>query len=138
MRIRVPGWAIAGLATVVLAACASGGPRSESSDRNRLTGEEIASVEVLTLYEVVDRLRPRWLEVRAPRSVFGGGMDAGVVVFLGRTRLGGADELKRFGPGDVAWLEYMTGSEAAARLPGVQQANVEGAIVIHMRPANGS
>lgn len=130
-------WMVAGLIAVLAGACASGGGQADRLDRNRLTASELDSVDALNLYEVVSRLRPRWLEVRAPRSVFGGGVDLGVVVFLDRTRIGGVEELKRFGPREALWLEYMSGTEAAAKLPGVQQLNVEGAIVIHTRATEG-
>lgn len=134
MMKRVSGWIGCGLMAFVLGACGSAGPRDQGPDRNRLMADEIVAANVLTVYDAVDRLRPRWLEVRATRSAFGGAMDAGVVVFMDRTRLGGPDELRRLAPRDVAWIEYLTGSEAAARLPGIHSANVEGAIVVHMRP----
>lgn len=134
MMKRWSGWVGVGVLAIVVGACASAGPRDEGSDRNRLTAEEIAAANVLSVYDAIYRLRPRWLEVRATRSAFGGALNEGIVVFMDRTRLGGTDELRRLGPGDVAWIEYLTGSEAAARLPGIHSANVEGAIVLHMRP----
>lgn len=124
---------LVGAVGLTLGACASSASQPQRTDRNRLTSEELASVETLNLYEAISRLRPRWLEVRAPRSAFGGGLDEGVIVFLDRTRIGGVEELKRFGPREVAWVEYMTGTEAAAALPGIQHTNAEGAIVVHTR-----
>lgn len=116
---------------VVAGACASGGQQRERTDRSRLTQEEITSVDVLNLYDVVHRLRPRWLEVRSTRSGFSGGADNAIVVYLNNTLIGGPDELRRFGPTEAAWLQYMTGTEAVARLSGIHSRNVEGAIIIH-------
>lgn len=131
MRKRI-GYSVSVCVLAVLFAACAGTPRasSSSSDRNRLTAEEIASVDVQTLYEVVQRLRPRWLEVRAPRSGFSGD-DTQIVVFVNRTLLGGPVELSRLGPEVAASLQYMTGSAAAAELPGIQSRHVEGAIIVH-------
>jgi hypothetical protein len=137
MMKRLSGWIGCGLVAFVLGACASAGPRDEGSDSRRLMADEIVAENVMNLYDAIYRLRPRWLEPRAPRSAFGGAMDAGIVVFMDRTRLGGTDELRRLSPGDVSWVEYLTGSEAAARLPGIHSANVDGAIVVHMRTQEG-
>lgn len=133
MMKRVSGWVGCMGIALVLAACTAA-PRAQSSgsEYNVLMAEEIATENVMTLYEAVNRLRPRWLEVRAPRRFGGGG--AGVLVFVDRTRLGGTDELRRLSPGDYAWLEYLTGSEAAARLHGIHSGNIEGAIILHIRP----
>jgi hypothetical protein len=134
MMKRMSGWVGCMVVALVLAAC-SAAPRAEGSvsEHNILTAEEIATVNVMTLYDAVHRLRPRWLEVRAPRT-FGGGVAGGVLVFIDRTLLGGTDELRRVSPGDYAWLEYLTGSEAAARLHGIHSGNIEGAIILHVRP----
>jgi hypothetical protein len=101
-------------------------------DMNRLTAEEIASVDVSTLYEVVQRLRPRWLEVRAPRGAFDG-PETLIVVFMDRTYLGGVDELRRLGRETATSLEYMTGSRAQAQLSGIGGRHIEGAVIVHTR-----
>lgn len=131
MRKRI-GYPISVCVLAVLFGACAGATRANgsSSDRNRLTAEEIASVDVQTLYEVVQRLRPRWLEVRAPRSGFSGD-DTLIVVYMDRTLLGGPVELSRLGPEIAASLQYMTGSAAAAELPGIQSRHVEGAIIVH-------
>jgi hypothetical protein len=113
-----------------LAACASGGGGS-STDRNRITAEELASVDVSTLYEVVQRLRPRWLDVRSPRGI--GGVDTQVVVFLDRTFVGGVNELRQMGADMAVWLQYRTGSDVAGELFVPGDRHVEGAIIVHTR-----
>lgn len=97
---------------------------------NRITLEEIHSVNASNLYEVVARLRPRWLDVRAQRTF---GMDTQVVVVLNRTYLGDVAELRGLGLETAESLIYMTGSAAAGEfaLPGDR--HVEGVIVIRPR-----
>lgn len=102
--------------------------RGGASEQNRLGAEEIAAANASTLYDVVHRLRPRWLEVRAPR---GFSTETEIVVFMNRTMLGGVDELRRLGPDVAAWLEYLPGAAAQGHLPGIGNRHVEGAIVIH-------
>jgi hypothetical protein len=111
----------------ISAGCAGAGARG-SGDRNRLTSEELAAVDVSTLYEVVQRLRPRWLEVRSPRGL---GTETGIAVFLDRTYIGNPEELRGLGIDVAEWIEYRTGSQVAAELtvPGGQ--HVEGAIIVH-------
>lgn len=133
MNMRVQWLATGILAIVVAAGCATTGTAGEGFDRYRLTNAEIHSVDVLNLYDVVHRLRPRWLEVRAPRSgLAGGSAEHPIMVYLNNTRLGGVAELRRFSPNEVDWLEYLDGPEAQARLSGIHSQNIEGAIVIHL------
>lgn len=101
-----------------------------SGDPDRLTREQIASVNVSTLYEAVQRLRPRWLEVRAQRTFE---LETQVLVVLDRTVLGGVDELRNLGVEIAAGMQYLTGSAAHGEfaLPGDR--HVEGVIVVHTR-----
>jgi hypothetical protein len=126
MRLMFVG---ACVATFLLATCASGSGGSRS-DQNRLTYEEINSVDVSSLYEVVQRLRPRWLEVRATRSAFDT-RDTEIVVYMDRTLLGGVEELRSLGPETARWLQYLSAAEASAALPGIGSRQVEGAVVVH-------
>ncbi len=113
-----------------LVGCASTPSGREAGDRYRLTRAEIESVDVSTLYEVVQRLRPRWLEVRAPRGMH---VETEIVVVLDRTLLGRAHELRGLGVEIAAWLEYVPGTQAQSRLPMLAGRHVEGAIVVHTR-----
>lgn len=116
---------------IVCIACAGGGegPRTES-DPERLTREEILSVGVTNLYDAVQRLRPRWLEVRAPRTIVG--MDTGVVVVMDRTYLGDVDELKRMGIEMAASMQYMAGPQAAAEFALPRDRHIEGVIIVRL------
>ncbi len=118
------------LITALLSGCSTvttGG----SYDRNRLTAEDIASLDVSTVYEVVQRLRPRWLEVRSSRGME---TETRIVVFLHRTYLGGPDELRRLGVDTAEWLEYRSGSDVVGELSVPGSPHVEGAIIVHTSP----
>lgn len=107
-------------------ACAAGGGGS-GSDPNRLTAEQIGSVGVSNLYEAVQRLRPRWLDVRSQRTFTG---ETVILVILNRTVLGVQDELRSLGVDIADSMEYMPGARAAGEfaLPG--NVHVEGVIIV--------
>lgn len=130
MKIRLIATAGALALAAFLAGC-GGGATSGSYDANRITSDDLASVNASDLYEVVQRLRPRWLQVRSPRGMQ---TETRVVVFLHRTYLGGADELRRLGLDTAEWLEYRTGSDVVGELSIPGSAHVQGAIIVHTSP----
>lgn len=96
-----------GLATIA-AACASGagGERGPRRDPNLITAEELADFASLNCLEVVQRLRPRWLQGRAgdPVAVRDG------------NRLGLAvDYLDQIPAGDVESLRFLAATDATLR-----------------------
>lgn len=115
------------LLALVPIGCASTSADGTRSNQNRITQEEIAETGVSTLYEVVQRLRPRWLEVRAQRSF---DSETQVVVFMNRTMLGGVEELRRIGVESAQSLEYFTGPRASGEFSLPRDRIVEGVIVI--------
>jgi len=116
---------------VTAGACASSGASSRrgGSDRNTLTQEEIATVRVANAYEAVERLRPRWLQIRAPKSLQD---PTEVVVFLNNSYLGGPDVLRQFASTSITRLRYLDGSTASATLNGLGGRSVEGAIIVEV------
>lgn len=112
---------------IVIVGCATADPSRSRVDPNRITRAEIVEVDVADLYEVVQRLRPRWLEVRGSRS-FGG--ETEVVVYQGQSFLGGPEVLRQFDPAAAESLRYLDGPTASASLPGLGSRHVEGAIII--------
>lgn len=108
-------------------ACASSGSGS-SGDQDRLTREQIMSVDQPSLYEVVQRLRPRWTRSRGQR---GYGATPSVVVYQNQTYLGGLDALRQLTPGSAAEMRYLDAAEAMASLPGLGSQRIQGAIVIY-------
>lgn len=112
--------------------CATAAGGSGGSDRSIITTEELAATNVSNLFDVVSRLRPRWLDVRGGRSL--STLSTDIVVFQNETYLGGTDVLRQYGPESVMWLEYMAGSKASNVLAGLGSRHVEGAIILHTLP----
>jgi hypothetical protein len=115
---------------VLQVACASSGTTRNRADQFALSRAEIETAQVSNLYEVVQRLRPRWLDLRGTRSL---GLGTGVVVYQNQTYLGGVDVLKQMGRESAERLRYMDGPKASASLPGLGSQHVQGAIIIEPR-----
>jgi hypothetical protein len=138
-RGRVPGGPLAVVAAVVLtlgaAACASspspppsavsasGGPKPSAT---LITADEIARVNVLNGFEVVQKLRPTMLRQRQIASANGqGGVARGappikgtdvasgqLVVYMDGTRLGDIEQLRGIAASSIATLRLFSPSEA--------------------------
>lgn len=116
-----------------VAGCASAGAgATERRDQTVLTQEELQSAGARTLFEAVQRLRPRWIAVRSQQSLANAATE--VLVYQNNTLLGGPEVLRDLAPDAAAWMKYLDGPTAAATLPGLGTRQVEGAIVIHTRP----
>lgn len=132
MKVRIPLAAVSLLTVLLLlSACAAAGTGEQRTRQDLITREEIESIDVSNLYDVVQRLRPRWLNVRSSQS-FGLGTD--VVVYQGQALLGTADVLRQLGPREAHSLRYLDGATATASLPGLGSRHVAGAIVIQASP----
>lgn len=121
-----------GLALVLAGAgCASSGPGGvdRDSDRDLITQEEIAALDVNTAYEVIERLRPRWLRVRASRSH---NRPTEVVVLVDNLRLEGIQSLWDVDAPTIASIRWLDSAQAG-QLPGLGSRHVEGAILIETR-----
>jgi hypothetical protein len=113
---------------LAVAACASTAGTGPQIRQDVITGEEIERSRVSNLYQLVERLRPRWLELRSPQSFTS---TTQVVVYQGQSYLGGVEILRQFGKDTAHRLIYLDGSTASATLPGLVTRQVEGAIVIN-------
>jgi len=123
------GFAIIAL-LAALTACSVGmdqGDRRGST--NVITQEELQEVRGSSVYDAVQELRPRWLRARSGQSVHGS--DTGIVVYVGNSRMGGIDELRRHSLDGVRSLQFLDSSTAAS-LPGIGSERVAGAIVISL------
>ena len=122
-----------GLMTVLLFwGCASSG--SSNGPRRQhdvITSAEIEAANVSNLYQLVERLRPRWLDVRARQSF---NANTSIVVYQGQSYLGGVDMLRQLGKDAAFTLKYLDGPTASATLPGLGMKQVEAAIVINPAP----
>lgn len=121
-------------AAFLLVGCASTGSGSgDDDDSSRrsdvITRAEMVDADVSTLYEVVDRLRPQWLNVRQ-RSF---SRETEILVVQNNTVIGDVEMLRQMGLSGVTELRYLDGDTAAATLVGARAGFVEGAIVIERR-----
>lgn len=101
-------------------ACASSGGSSDGPRRNPdvITQEELADLQLLDALQVVQRLRPRWLRIRAgalPETVVNGSRIEGQAEALRNYRVGEIRELRYLSPAD-ATLRFGTGYPAGAIL----------------------
>ena len=122
------------LAAGVLAACSSATSSSAGNTRvDLLTREQIMSVSgVNNLYEVVKRLRPRWLEPRGgDRSL---ALPTEIVVYQDQAYLGDVEVLGQLSPEMAYQLRWLDGPTASATLPGLGSRHVAGAIVLQTTP----
>ena len=109
--------------------CASGGRGSAQSNPNAISKEDIARGQqdgIRDLYELVGRIRPRWLQVRADRSLR---LETLIVVYQNNSRLGSLEALRGYPLTNVASLRYLDAAQAGL-LPGASGGHIEGAIVI--------
>lgn len=99
----------------LLGGCASsgGGGSSGGGNSNVITQQQISDLESLDVYAIVQRLRPRWLQVRGMSSAQG---QAQIAVIVDSVRQQGSIELLRSMRGlDVRELRYLNARDATTR-----------------------
>jgi hypothetical protein len=105
------------IAAAGLVACAArpgqDGPR-ERRDQNVLTPAELQTEAGRTLYDHIRRVRPQWLEVRAPTAL--AGASAGLIIYRDGVRIGGVDTLRDMVTDLVESARFLTGPEAQSRV----------------------
>src|SRR5687767_4000874 len=100
-----------------LTACAAGGAAGAASsprrNPNRITAEELAeaSVNSLTLYDAIQRLRPTWLRSRGVTSISGGGGSTLPSVLINDAPQS-IDALRGIRASDARELEFLSGADA--------------------------
>ena len=103
------------LALPVLLASACAGARSSSrtsSSRDVLTQQQIGADGGQTVYAVVQRLRPRWLQKRGSH---GHQSEEYIVVYLDNGRLGGPESLREILAAQVESVRFLDPSRAQYR-----------------------
>lgn len=121
-------------ATVLVGAgCAGTGERGEREyrDPNLLTHEQVRQVEASNAYEVVERLRSRWLRDYGTTQLPGAAGDFRVQVYLDDVHMGGLDRLRDIGYREIRYIRYYPPQEASARWGFNHGA---GAIMVSTRP----
>ncbi len=111
------------LALAVLACASSGGissgEREQTSARaargnsSLIVRAELEELPGGSLWDAVDRLRPRWLQPQRGASVYAGTSFARVVV--DGTIRGELGELRRFFPENIETLRYLSAPDATTR-----------------------
>jgi hypothetical protein len=129
--MRIPRIVSALLLAVVFAAagCATTGAGSVG-DPNALAQEDFARSDARNAYELIEHLRPRWLQQRFDRSLR---LPTSILVYQNNVRLGGLDVLRDISVQGIHSIRYV-GSAEAGRLPGAGSAAVDGAILIFTAP----
>ena len=122
------------LAGVLVAGCGYSAGGTDRPDPDYITREEIVAVDARDLYDVVRRLRPRWINASRRAGERSFGLSTEVVVYQDQMYLGDIDTLRNWSP-SAAWaMEWLDASTASATLPGLGSRHVAGAIVIHTSP----
>lgn len=119
------------LLTFALIGCASsrtGEPR-ERRDPNRITFEELRTAPRTNALDLVQTLRPRWLQVRGP-TTFEPSRENPVMVYVDGVRVGGPAQLRGIPVPSIEFLQYLNPQEASSRF-GLDHMN--GAILITTR-----
>jgi outer membrane cobalamin receptor len=121
-------------AAVGIGACASK-PSSEATpgqpapaqrgSANVITQAEIERTSATTALEVIERLRPAFLQTRGGTSMTQ--RDMGIAVYVDGTPLGDVSALSRISAVDVKRIEYLSATEATQRYG---TGHVHGAILI--------
>lgn len=88
-----------------------------------------------TAYDLVRRLRPRWLQSSgAPASIAGGRISSQVLlVYLDGNRLGSVEALRSLTSSGIKTMQYYDAVRAATVLRDVGSEPISGAIVITTR-----
>ena len=107
--------------TLAASACASAGTPASNvreSSPDRITAVEIeATSGATTAYDLVRRLRPRWLQAGATASIGGGRVTSQVLlVYLDGNRLGTVDAMRTLNSSGIKSMQYYDAVRAATVL----------------------
>lgn len=98
-----------------MAACSSN-PSGDTPSRQRdlITAEEIAAINVATAFDVVRQLRPEFLRSRGTMSLRETGGEY-AVVYMNGMRMGGPEQLHQIRASDVETIRYISATDATTR-----------------------
>jgi hypothetical protein len=121
------------VALALLSGCAgatAGGGRDYDPDL--ITREEIQASPATSLWDVINELRPRWLQVIEDASFSGGG--SSILVYRDNVQLPGPEALRTMTPEMAVELRWLDRMEAASMLSRAgASGQIAGAIVIVTR-----
>ena len=105
------------LLVCLIASCARARVASDAQEEDRSSGNRLIRQDILgsgerTLYDVIERLRPRWLRVRSITSVRG---PVPIVVYHDNVRVGGIATLRSLRPEGIQEVRFISASDATTR-----------------------
>ncbi|HKO16950.1 MAG TPA: hypothetical protein VJU87_11975 [Gemmatimonadaceae bacterium] len=108
------------LAGSVITACASS-PAGTTASRARsisrqpdvIAADELATIDVQNALQAVQRLRPNFLRSVGPTSITQA--EAGIVVYVDNTRMGGTEVLEQIPITEVKEIRYLNATDATQR-----------------------
>jgi len=108
------------------ASASSAAVRAATAKRNAkvILSDEIRASAAGTAYELVQSLRPTWLNKRGPQSLQNEG---DIHVYIGETRMGDSDALREIAAASISSIRYLDAKEANYKFG---QGHPYGAIVI--------
>lgn len=110
----MPRALMAMVALLVLAACATSAGGRARGARDVITAQEIAATTAQDAYELIARLRPRWLQSRGAASIRDPTPQL-PVVYVDRIRMGGLEVLRNLNATDILELRYYSAPDATTR-----------------------
>ncbi|MBA2687421.1 MAG: hypothetical protein H0U64_04900 [Gemmatimonadaceae bacterium] len=120
--------------SAAFAACSSTPAASPATVRTAspdyITSIEVEATPVSNLYDLVNRLRPRWLQAGNQASIGGGGRMQVIAVYLDGTRMGDISSLRAMSISGVKTLRFYDAARAATILRDSGKDPLGGAIVI--------
>ena len=119
----------------VFFACASSGGTStttavRTSSSDYVTSMEIEATQAANAYELISRLRPRWLQTSAAGSLSGSVRTQTIAVYLDGFRVGAKEGLRSISASGIKTMQYYDAARAATILHEVGSEPIAGAIVI--------
>jgi hypothetical protein len=103
------------LISPLLGACAgaSGDGTRASAPANLITREMVEQTHVSTAFELVQNVRPRWLQDRGPTSL--DGSRTPVQIYLDGSRYGGPEALQAISLDAIEEMRYLGAADATTR-----------------------
>lgn len=104
------------IALLLSTGCASGGTSSGgSSERNRITSEQLARVTASNAYEAIRQLQPQWLDSRGVISSAPNATPTYATVYQDGSRVGDLEYLRTVNINVLAEIRYLPPGEASTR-----------------------
>lgn len=105
--------------------------RPRAADPEHVTSAEIAATPATNAYDLINRLRPRWLQPQRVGSIAGGTIRTQVIaVYLDGARLGGLEALRSISSHGITSMRFYDATRAATVMRDPGSDPIAGAIVI--------